>query len=248
MGLDWEKTVPHPTGAPTATPRGGVMTGSCANWLRARLFRKPLLRMLLIGDSISVHYAPYLEDCLRGRCTLLNREGAAAALANLDVPLGANWGDSSMILGQLQATRLLDVCRADVALVNCGLHDIKRRTKEAECQVPLTRYRENLEQIADLFARTKTALIWVNTTPVDDDRHARLMKDFLRFDRDCREYNVAAEKVMRKWAVPTIDLYGFTKGLGFDTLTDHVHFTEIVRRQQGKFLADWLRAWRFREH
>jgi len=96
------------------------------SWLRTRWFRGPLPRLLLIGDSISVHYAPYLEDCLRGRFTLLNREGAAAALADLDVPLGANWGDSSRILERLRSTGLLEAARADLALVNCGLHDIKR--------------------------------------------------------------------------------------------------------------------------
>jgi len=201
---------------------------------------KPLPRLLLIGDSISVHYAPYLEDCLRGRFTLLNREGAAAALADLDVPLGANWGDSSRVLERLRSTGLLEAVRADLALVNCGLHDLKRETAEAGCQVPLENYRENLEQIADLFERAKTPLIWVNTTPVDDERHARLMKKFARFERDVVAYNEAAEAVMRRRGVPVIDLHGFTKRLGPDIFDDHVHFTPEVRKKQARCLADGL--------
>ena len=201
---------------------------------------KPLPRLLLIGDSISVHYAPYLEDCLRGRFTLLNREGAAAALADLDVPLGANWGDSSRILERLRSTGLLEAARADLALVNCGLHDIKRLTPTAACQVPLDNYRENLEQIADLFERAKTPVTWVTTTPVDDERHARLMKKFARFERDVLAYNEAAEAVMRRRGVPVIDLHGFTKQLGPDIFDDHVHFTPEVRNKQARRLADGL--------
>jgi len=198
--------------------------------------------MLIIGDSISVHYAPYLEDLLRGRFEYLKKEGLKAALENLDVPLGANWGDSSMVLDRLRKTKLLEAAAADVALVNCGLHDIKRQTAEAECQVPLENYRENLEQIADLFERAKTPLIWVNTTPVDDERHARLMKKFARFERDVLAYNEAAEAVMRRRGVPVIDLHGFTKRLGPDIFDDHVHFTEKVRHQQAQFIANWLLA------
>ncbi len=223
------------------------MSGSWAAWLRERIFRKPLPRLLIIGDSISVHYAPYLADCLRGRYTLLRQDGAAAALADLDVPLGANWGDSSMVLERLGRSGLLEAARADLALVNCGLHDLKRETAKAGCQVPLENYRENLEQMADLFERAKTALIWVNTTPVDDERHAGLMKKFARFQRDVLAYNKAAEVVMRRRGVPVIDLHGFTKRLGPDIFADHVHFTEAVRKEQAIFIADGLRTRRFRK-
>ena len=216
------------------------MNRSWTNWCRAHVFGKPLRRLLVIGDSISVHYAPHLEERLRGRYECLKKSGRKAALANLDVPLGANWGDSSMVLDRLTKTKLLDAAAADVALVNCGLHDIKRKTAGSECQIPLDSYRENLGQIADLFARAKTAMVWINSTPVDDVRHAWMMKDFFRFNRDCMEYNEAAAEIMKRHGVSEIDLYGFTEHLGPDMFEDHVHFTEAARKKQGQFIADWL--------
>ena len=227
-----------------------MMSGVWPNWMRKMTLRvqacmdsKPLPRLLIIGDSISVHYAPHLDESLRGRFECLKKEGLGPALADLDVPLGANWGDSAMVLERLRKTRLLETAAANVALVNCGLHDIKRRAEGAPCQVPLARYRENLEKIVDLFAGTKTDMVWVHTTPVEDERHARLMKNFMRFNRDCAEYNAAAAEIMERRKVPVIDLCGFTEILGQEIFDDHVHFIDAVRKKQAQYIADGLMVW-----
>ena len=200
-------------------------------------------RLLVIGDSISVNYGPNLKTQVNGRFECLGPDGAAAALANLDVPLGANWGDSTMVRERLRKSKLLQAGSIDLALVNCGLHDVKRGVAGGECQVPLALYRENLEAIVDFFARAKTRMVWVTTTPVDDARHWALMKDFARFDRDCVAYNAAARQIMQAHDVPVVDLYGFTKNLGADVYCDHVHFTESVREKQATYLAEWLSGW-----
>jgi len=202
--------------------------------------RKRLPRLLIVGDSISVHYAPYLESRLRGRFECVKRADIESALANLDVPLGANWGDSTAVLERLRASRLPVIASADWALVNCGLHDVKRKTEQAECQVPLELYRANVADIASFFSGTATRLIWVNTTPVDDVRHAHLMKDFIRHERDCRAYNAAAAEVMAQRGIPVVDLHGFTLRLGPDVYCDHVHFTVSVRKKQAAHLAERL--------
>lgn len=215
-------------------------------WIGRAMRRKagrPRPRLLVIGDSISVHYAPYLEAGLRDRFVCVKKESGADALANLDVPLGANWGDSAGVLDRLRTTRLLVACRADLALVNCGLHDVKRSVAGGECQVPLAQYRENLEALVEFFARSQTRMVWVTTTPVDDARHQALMKDFARFDRDCVAYNAAARQIMQAHDVSVVDLYGFTKSLGADVYCDHVHFTETVREKQATYLAEWLSGW-----
>ena len=223
-----------------------IWTTGLWKWIGQATRRKagrPRPRLLVIGDSISVHYAPYLEAFLRDRIECVTKEGGADALANLDVPLGTNWGDSTMVLDRLRTTRLLDVCRADLALVNCGLHDVKRKVADGDCQVPLALYRENLEAVVEIFARSRTRMVWVATTPVDDQRHRAMMKDFARFDRDCVAYNAAAAQLMQAHDVPTIDLYEFTKSLGADVYCDHVHFVESVREKQAAHLAEWLAGW-----
>ena len=204
---------------------------------------KPLPRLRVIGDSLSVHYGPHLKTYLAGGVEWLGRDGAEAALSDLDAPAGANWGDSSMVLSALGKARPPQATGATLTLLNCGLHDIKRNRTTGELQVPLALYRENLERIAALFARTKTRWVWVNSTPVDDDRHQGMMKDFLRYDRDCIAYNAAARQIMQGRGVPIVDLYGFTKNLGGDLYSDHVHFVEPVREKQAAYLAGWLAGW-----
>ena len=194
----------------------------------------------MVGDSISVHYGPYLEKKLEGYFRCVQREDHAAALANLDVPLGANWGDSSMVLDRLKKTALLQIVPVDVVLVNCGLHDIKRASPTSDCQVPLNLYRDNLEAIAEYIAQARARMIWVSSTPVDDERHGLLMKEFIRLDRDGVAYNEAAREIMQRRGVPVIDLYCFVKDLGGDVYGDHVHFVESVREKQAAYIADRL--------
>lgn len=60
----------------------------------------------------------------------------------------------------------------DTVLINCGLHDIKRRKKSEEIQITTDEYRDNLDKTTNLLkSELKMEVIWVRTTPVDEDRH-----------------------------------------------------------------------------
>ena len=63
---------------------------------------RPLPEVFLIGDSISMYYGPYLQKYLAGSYTLLRKEDNGHAADNLDIPTGANGGDSHMVLQYLQ--------------------------------------------------------------------------------------------------------------------------------------------------
>jgi hypothetical protein len=104
--------------------------------------------------------------------------------------------------------------------------------------------------LRELIALTKTLpsqLIWIRTTPLDENKHNRLCKFFHRFSGDWEVYNATADRVMTEAAVPLADLCTFTRNLGPDLFCDHIHFHEHIRKQQGAFLAGWLDAWRQRE-
>ncbi|MGN1059505.1 MAG: hypothetical protein ACI4QW_03655, partial [Clostridia bacterium] len=58
-------------------------------------------RILLVGDSISLYYAPYLSNFINKKAELHTKEGRQQAFDNLDWPAGANGGDSSMVLSYL---------------------------------------------------------------------------------------------------------------------------------------------------
>ncbi|MBI2502461.1 MAG: SGNH/GDSL hydrolase family protein [Candidatus Latescibacteria bacterium] len=122
-------------------------------------------RVYVIGDSISIQYGPYLQRALRGVMEYGRKEGEEEARCNLDHPQGANGGDSSMVLDFLRARSRAGGIAADLLLLNCGLHDIKTNPATGGKQVPLERYRENLEAIAALASQLRPALVWMRTTP-----------------------------------------------------------------------------------
>ena len=198
-------------------------------------------KIYVVGDSISLHYGPYLRDMLRGTMDYARKEGEEEALLNLDNPQGANGGDSGMVLAFLRAKAAAGGIAADLLLLNCGLHDIKTDPATGRKQVPLASYERNLRAILDLRPRLCPALAWIRTTPVDERVHNAVPGiAFHRFTADVAAYNAAADAIMTAAGVPLVDLFTFTRNLSPDLFCDHVHFTEPVRRLQAAFLAGWL--------
>ena len=205
------------------------------------------MHLYLIGDSISLHYGPYLQAYLDGVMTYARKEGEDEALLNLDNPQGANGGDSGMVRAFLAAKVAAGDLDADLLLVNAGLHDIKTDPVTGAKQVPLDQYVSNLRAIVDLAEMLPARLVWIRTTPCDERVHNRPGMDFHRFAADCDAYNAAADAVMAAAGVPVIDLHTFTRNLGPDLYCDHVHFHEQVREKQGAFIAGWVLGYLGRE-
>lgn len=196
----------------------------------------------VIGDSISIQYGPYLEQALAGMFRYDRKSGEAEAFLNLDVPLGANAGDSARVLDFLRASLETGNFHPDILLMNCGLHDIKRTPQTGAIQVPLELYEANLRQIAELCRNAMLRLVWVRSTPVVDQVHNSRLSQFHRFAADLLAYNDRADKIMKSAGIPTIDLFTFTRRLGQDAdlFCDHVHFRDEIRQKQGCFLAGRL--------
>lgn len=202
-----------------------------------------LPQLFVIGDSISMYYGPHLERLLQDAFAYARKMGEEA-MTNLDIPTGANGGDSSMVLAYLRALAGSGVFHPDVLLVNCGLHDIKTDPQSGEKQIPLERYRENLEGIVATAMDIGSRLIWVRTTPIIDARHNAIQRRwFHRFSADVDAYNAAADAVMRGLNVPIIDLHGFTERLGGHLFIDHAHFTERACECQAAYLAGAITVW-----
>ena len=204
---------------------------------------RPLPEVFLIGDSISMYYGPYLQKYLAGSYTLLRKEDNGHAADNLDIPTGANGGDSHMVLQYLQIKERDPAFRPDILLLNCGLHDIKRDPVTKKIQVDSSSYRRNLEAIYDITRKLGIRLVWINTTPVDDERHNSRSKSFYRYAADVAAYNAIAGEVWRAHKVPQIDLFGFTTNIGAAAhYIDHVHYDEAARALQAAFICGNLRA------
>jgi len=205
------------------------------------------MKVYVLGDSISMHYGPYLEKFLGGVMNYARKAGEEEALLNLDKPQGGNGGDSSMVLPFLKAKAATGGIDADVLLLNCGLHDIKTDPKTGAKQVPLEQYRSNLRAIITCVASMRPELVWVRTTPCYERVHNSPGMAFLRFAADVEAYNLAADGIMADAGVARLDLFTFTSNLGPDLFCDHVHFLEGIREKQAAFVAGWLGAWLMRK-
>ena len=189
----------------------------------------------VVGDSISIHYGPYLQTMLTG---IMAYSRKTAPDGSLDEAGAANGGDSSMVLAYVRS--LQPERPFDGLLLNCGLHDIKRDPVTNQPQVPTNHYAANLQAILSEGQRLAQHVMWVRITPIIDERHNRLNTTFRRFEADVETYNAIADGVMREHGVSIIDLFSFTRTLGPNVYIDHVHFTAEVRAQQAAFIAGHL--------
>jgi len=204
------------------------------------------MKVYVIGDSISIQYGPYLEQHLNGIMAYSRKEGHEEASLNLDQPMGANGGDSSMVLSFLKSKAQMGGVQADLILLNCGLHDIKIDLKTGIKQILIDQYQENLREIIRVIDEMKCKLVWVRTTPCDEKVHNHHEMTFHRFAADCEAYNKVADRIMTEAKVPSIDLHNYTIKLDPEPFCDHIHFKNEIREKQAAFIAGWLACWKNR--
>lgn len=171
-----------------------------------------LPRVVLIGDSIRLGYAPIVARKLEGRARVISVE--------------QNGGDSSRVRANLEEWAL--AIRPDIVHFNAGLHDLKLLKATNQHQVPLDQYRENLRDIAGRLQRATAArIIFAATTPIIDARHAARQANFDRLEADVRRYNGAAAGVMREAGIPINDLHWVVERAGAERvlLKDGTHYT-----------------------
>ncbi len=195
--------------------------------------------IFVLGDSISIHYGPFLKELLGNEFFYDRKRGLEQALEDLDKPIGANGGDSRQVLDYLKDEYRTGI-RYDVLLINCGLHDIRVDLQRGSLQVPLDEYTDNIKSIVNLAIEISKVFIWVDTTPVIDKIHNSRSEKMHRFSSDLNKYRIAANEIMHDYDIPIIRLYDFTNSFGTEAFIDHVHFTEEVRKKQAEYLRQNL--------
>lgn len=152
----------------------------------------PLPRVLLLGDSIRIGYAPRVAQKLKGVAEVIH-------------PGEQNGGDTTNTL------KILDRWLAEpvpvVVHINVGLHDLKKVKATGEYQVPVDRYTANLKTIIERIRKATPNVVFATTTPIVDARHAARKADFDRFEADVVRYNTAAIALMKELQVPVNDLH-----------------------------------------
>ncbi len=205
-----------------------------------------LPKVFVIGSSTTLRMHPHLEQMLQGCCSYSRKGSDPCSLLeahrDLDVPQGASGGDSGMVLSYLRLLDHDENFHPDLVLLHVGFHDIRTDPDSLSRQVPLERFRQNVEDIVQWFAAKDIQLVWMRPGPLDEKLHNARCQAFHRYEADLQAYNEAADLIMEQQAVPSLDLAGFTMRLGpmAQILKDHVHFNDDVVRQQAAFVAGYI--------
>lgn len=181
------------------------------------------IRVLLLGDSISLGYTPSVIDGLAREAEVLrplNPNGRGYQNCQ-----GTNNG-VARIEGWLEALG----ADFDVVHFNFGLHDLKRVDPQTgknssdpthPHQADPERYGRQLREITERLRATGARLIFASTTPVPPDPNGPH-----REPQDAIEYNAIAREVMGELDVPINDLYTFAlERLEAIQKPNDVHFT-----------------------
>ncbi|VTT97088.1 dienelactone hydrolase : YtaP OS=Pedosphaera parvula (strain Ellin514) GN=Cflav_PD0665 PE=4 SV=1: Lipase_GDSL_2: Abhydrolase_7 [Gemmataceae bacterium] len=184
-------------------------------------------RVLLLGDSIRLGYAPLVAKKLDGIAEIVHHK--------------ENGGDTATTFKNLD--KWLDGVKPTVVHFNCGLHDLKFGKKANAHQVPLDEYEKNLRAIVARLKEVTPHLVFATTTPILDDRHAQRKADFDRFNKDVTAYNDRAVKVMLELGVPVDDLNRIVRDGGAGELIgkDGTHYTPAGSERLADAVADCMR-------
>jgi hypothetical protein len=169
--------------------------------------------VLIIGDSISIGYTPFVKEILNGKATVWhpdeNCEGTRKGILKIDEWIGST--------------------RWDVIHFNFGLHDLKHvnaKTGEPSTkpedprQTDIKQYSKNLKIIIEKLKASGAKLIFATTTPVPEKSSP------LREPEQVLIYNEAALKIMKRENIPVDDLFGLAlPKLKELQMADNVHFT-----------------------
>ncbi len=183
--------------------------------------------VLIIGDSISLGYTPYVTKILKGQAIVTHHKGNAGptirAVEKIDEWLGST--------------------KWDVIHFNWGLWDIYGWEYAKDDRSPAM-YEKRLEQLLVRLEKTGAKLIWGTTTPSCPAPEKTML---VRFKTKVmitpaveKEYLDAALRVMNNHSIQINDLHAFItpKLKKYALADDNVHYTEEGREQLGKQVAE----------
>ncbi len=174
-----------------------------------------LPNVLILGDSISIGYTPFVKEMLIGKANVYrptlengepeNCEGTIKGVQNIEQWLSKSGVGTPIAIG---ATSQWDIIH-----FNFGLHDIKHvdpvsgdnsNNPKDPLQADLKQYKKNMEIIVEKLKSSGARLIFGTTTPYPDD-----VEGVLRDPGMPSNYNRAAIKIMNRHSIVINDLYSF---------------------------------------
>ena len=179
-------------------------------------FKTEKKKILIIGDSISIGYTPFVREALLDKAVVVHNPGNAqhtgTGLKKLDEWVGDekwdiiqfNWG-------------LWDLCYRSPDSSESGKKDKINGT----ITFSVEEYQSNLRELVKKLQATHAKLVFVTTTFVPENEPGRIAGDELR-------YNKAALEVMQEFNIPVNDIYKASKKIHKKQgeSPGNVHYTE----------------------
>jgi acyl-CoA thioesterase-1 len=207
------------------------------------LLSKPIQNLpnvLILGDSISIGYTPFVKEMLAGKANVYrptlendqpeNCEGTTKGVRNIERWLTNSGSGNSFH-------------QWDIIHFNFGLHDLKHvdpvtgensKNRKDPLQADIKQYKKNLATIVEMLKSSGARLIFATTTPYPDD-----VEGVLRDAGMPLKYNRAAIKIMNRQSIVINDLYNFMlPRMNELQLPKNVHFKpEGYKELAGKVVA-----------
>jgi lysophospholipase L1-like esterase len=195
-------------------------------------FKQDKIKILIIGDSISIGYTPFVRDNLKDLADVSHNPGNAQhtgkGLKNIEEWIAAdewdiiqfNWG-------------LWDLCYRHSDSKNQGQRDKENGT----ITFSLEDYEKQLDALVKIMRKnTDAELIFVTTSYVPNHEAGR-------FTKDARKYNRIAKRVMKANGVKINNIYKASISIHdkYGKGDDDVHYHPQGYELLGQQIADFLK-------
>ena len=187
--------------------------------------------VLVIGDSISLGYTPYLKEELKGNAVVKH--------------IGENARSSTY--GCENIGRWIKNDSIDIILFNWGLWDLvyrlpaegnfgEKSKNRGIQQTDSVTYSNNLEKIIASLRSNNAELYFVTTTYIPNSEPGM-------FTEDAEKYNSIAKRVMNENGIEIIDIYDISKDLHskYGKGDNNIHYTKKGYKELGIYISRILK-------
>lgn len=187
--------------------------------------------ILIIGDSISIGYTPFVKEHFRGKATILHNPGNAQHTGTGMEKIDEWLGDEKW----------------DIVQFNWGLWDLAYRNPKAmaygnrdkingKVTFSVDEYASNLDSLVTMIkSKTDAKLIFVTTSYVPDEEVGR-------FSSDPEKYNAVAKSIMKKHDIEINDIYKTSAKIHkkYGVGSNDVHYSPEGYKMLGEVISSFL--------
>jgi lysophospholipase L1-like esterase len=187
--------------------------------------------ILIIGDSISIGYTPFVKKHFLGKASVFHNTGNAQHTGT----------------GLKKIEEWLGDKKWDVILFNWGLWDLCYRHPDSKeygnkdkihgkPEYTIAEYTSNLDSLVSIIKKKSNAkLIFVTTTYVPKDEPGR-------YKSDVEKYNDAAKLVMKKHNISVNDIYEQSIAIHnrYGKGSKDVHYTTVGYKKLSELIIEFI--------